>query len=67
MSRADGILFDKDGTLFDFHATWSVWAHGVIHDLSKGAPDVMARMAREPPNVWAAPCRAEPWTKSRIT
>ncbi len=47
MSRADGILFDKDGTLFDFHATWSVWAHGVIHDLSKGAPDAMARMARE--------------------
>lgn len=47
MSRADGILFDKDGTLFDFHATWSVWAHGVITDLSEGSPDVMARMAHE--------------------
>ena len=47
MSRADGILFDKDGTLFDFHATWSVWAHGVISDLSAGNADVMARMADE--------------------
>lgn len=47
MSRADGILFDKDGTLFDFHATWSVWAHGVILDLSCGDRDVMGRMALE--------------------
>jgi phosphoglycolate phosphatase len=47
MSRADGILFDKDGTLFDFHATWSVWAHGVILDLSCGNHDVMGRMAHE--------------------
>lgn len=47
MSRADGILFDKDGTLFDFHATWSVWAHGVIHDLALGDRDVMDLLAGE--------------------
>lgn len=47
MSRADGILFDKDGTLFDFHATWSVWAHGVIHELATGDPAVMDRLAQE--------------------
>ena len=45
MSRADAVLFDKDGTLFDFHATWSVWAHGVIVDLAGGAPELMARLA----------------------
>lgn len=45
MSRTEAVLFDKDGTLFDFHATWSVWAHGVIHDLAGGAPGLMARLA----------------------
>ncbi len=31
-----GLLFDKDGTLFDFHATWSVWARQVIDTLAGG-------------------------------
>ena len=26
----DGILFDKDGTLFDFHRTWSSWTSDAI-------------------------------------
>ena len=26
----DGILFDKDGTLFDFHMTWSSWTSDAI-------------------------------------
>lgn len=47
MSRADGILFDKDGTLFDFHATWSVWAYGVIAELAMGDAGLMERMAQE--------------------
>ncbi|KAF0677579.1 HAD family hydrolase [Profundibacterium mesophilum] len=29
-----GILFDKDGTLFDFHATWSAWSREMIVELS---------------------------------
>ncbi|MDZ7708740.1 MAG: HAD family hydrolase [Roseovarius sp.] len=45
MSRADAILFDKDGTLFDFHATWSTWAGQVIRDLAGGEAAVMARIA----------------------
>ena len=45
MSRPGAVLFDKDGTLFDFHATWSVWAHGVIGDLACGDAGLMARLA----------------------
>jgi len=33
-----GLLFDKDGTLFDFHETWSRWAHGFITDVTGGDP-----------------------------
>ncbi|SLN57970.1 Phosphoglycolate phosphatase [Roseovarius gaetbuli] len=43
--RVDGILFDKDGTLFDFHATWSVWAHGVISELAENDASVMQQLA----------------------
>jgi phosphoglycolate phosphatase len=28
-----GLLFDKDGTLFDFQATWGAWAAGLLGDL----------------------------------
>ncbi|WP_224825851.1 HAD family hydrolase [Cognatishimia sp. MH4019] len=31
-----GVLFDKDGTLFDFHATWGDWAYGFLMKLSGG-------------------------------
>lgn len=34
-----GILFDKDGTLFDFHATWSGWARKVLTALADGDDD----------------------------
>ncbi len=34
--RVDGILFDKDGTLFDFDATWTAWAGALIDRLSGG-------------------------------
>lgn len=29
-----GLLFDKDGTLFDFRATWDTWAAQMIHELA---------------------------------
>lgn len=44
-TKVDGLLFDKDGTLFDFRATWDVWATGFIQDLSCADPVVMARLA----------------------
>jgi phosphoglycolate phosphatase len=56
MSRADGVLFDKDGTLFDFHATWSVWAHEVIRDLAEDEAELMARIAEVAHYDLAARC-----------
>ena len=43
--KVDGILFDKDGTLFDFNATWNVWAADTIRELAGGEAPVMARIA----------------------
>ena len=31
------ILFDKDGTLFDFNKTWGPWFFEILYDLSKGS------------------------------
>lgn len=45
--RADAVLFDKDGTLFEFNATWGGWAANVIADLSGGNAAQAARIAEE--------------------
>ncbi|MDD8022568.1 MAG: HAD family hydrolase [Paracoccaceae bacterium] len=39
------VLFDKDGTLFDFNATWGAWARGILDELSAGDAAGAARMA----------------------
>lgn len=31
-----GVLFDKDGTLFEFSKTWGAWTNGFLLDLAKG-------------------------------
>lgn len=36
MSRLDGLVFDKDGTLFDFAATWDAWSQAFIKRVAKG-------------------------------
>ena len=36
MTAIHGVLFDKDGTLFDFEATWSAWAAMMLTDLAGG-------------------------------
>lgn len=36
MTEIAGLLFDKDGTLFDFHASWGAWAAGLMQDLAGG-------------------------------
>ncbi|WP_137701575.1 HAD family hydrolase [Marimonas lutisalis] len=37
--RLDGIVFDKDGTLFDFAATWEAWAKAFLDRVCDGARD----------------------------
>lgn len=44
MGRIAGVLFDKDGTLFDFCKTWGVWAHGFLTELAFDDVGVAADM-----------------------
>lgn len=37
LSGISAILFDKDGTLFDFSASWADWVCRILDDLSKGS------------------------------
>jgi phosphoglycolate phosphatase len=43
--KVDALIFDKDGTLFDFHATWSAWAAELIATLAGGCADRAAALA----------------------
>ena len=45
--RVDGFLFDKDGTLFDFGATWNAWAAGMIRDFAGADMALAEQIARE--------------------
>lgn len=44
MSLIRGLLFDKDGTLFDFRATWGGWTRRLIARLAAGDKDMAARL-----------------------
>jgi phosphoglycolate phosphatase len=41
----DAFLFDKDGTLFDFAATWNSWAANMLEQLGQGDQVRIAAMA----------------------
>ncbi len=43
--KVDGLLFDKDGTLIDFHGTWDVWAGEIIAHLAEGDADLRDKIA----------------------
>lgn len=43
--QIQGLLFDKDGTLFDFTGSWGRWIRDQILDLSKGDTDIVAQMS----------------------
>ncbi|HVG47741.1 MAG TPA: HAD family hydrolase [Rubellimicrobium sp.] len=45
MIRIKGVVFDKDGTLFDFQATWGAWSREMIRTESGGDPILAARLA----------------------
>ena len=40
-----GIIFDKDGTLFDFNATWGVWTREMLESEAGHDPALFARLA----------------------
>jgi phosphoglycolate phosphatase len=40
-----GLIFDKDGTLFDFHATWGGWSGRFIDEITAGDPARAAALA----------------------
>lgn len=40
-----GIIFDKDGTLFDFNATWGAWTRGMLEAETGGDQVLFARLA----------------------
>jgi len=44
MADIRAIIFDKDGTLFDFEATWSAWARSLLLDLAAGDSDRAERL-----------------------
>ncbi|MGH1354395.1 MAG: HAD family hydrolase [Thalassovita sp.] len=41
-----GLLFDKDGTLFDFRATWDAWAARMIGELADHDANLTAKVAQ---------------------
>jgi phosphoglycolate phosphatase len=41
-----GIVFDKDGTLFDFNATWGAWTLGMLSDEAGEDAALLADMAQ---------------------
>ncbi len=44
-SEIKGVLFDKDGTLFDYQETWVVWCEHVLRDLAAGDTELMQKLA----------------------
>ncbi len=40
-----GLIFDKDGTLFDFNATWGAWAGLMIQQETQGDPERISALA----------------------
>jgi phosphoglycolate phosphatase len=46
MPEIKGVLFDKDGTLFDFMATWGAWTRALLSDLAAGSGAEVAILAR---------------------
>lgn len=46
MTDFQAVLFDKDGTLFDFHKTWGNWSRTFLIDLARGDLDHAKTLAQ---------------------
>lgn len=42
-----GVVFDKDGTLYDFNATWGTWTHGLLTEEAGGDETLIEVLATE--------------------
>jgi len=42
----NGLLFDKDGTLFSFQASWSTWAQNTLETLAAGSDQRRVKLAQ---------------------
>lgn len=54
MGIVSGILFDKDGTLFDFSISWSAWAQDFLAELAGGGAERAAELGRAIGFDWGA-------------
>ncbi|AKS45434.1 phosphoglycolate phosphatase [Octadecabacter temperatus] len=45
VQQIKGVVFDKDGTLFDFNATWGAWARDVFVAETKAEPSRLVELA----------------------
>ena len=45
MSTIRGLLFDKDGTLFNFKATWGDWSARLVRSLAEDDEGLASRLA----------------------
>jgi phosphoglycolate phosphatase len=45
MAKINGIVFDKDGTLFDFNATWGAWTREMLTEEAGPDAGLLAQMA----------------------
>ena len=46
MRKIEAIIFDKDGTLFDFAATWGAWAESVLDHIGMVVPGAEEAVGR---------------------
>lgn len=54
MGIVSGILFDKDGTLFDFSISWSAWAQDFLSGLAEGQTGLADRLGAAIGFDWAS-------------
>lgn len=47
MAAISGVLFDKDGTLFDFEQSWTLWTLALLQELAAGDRVRQGQMAAE--------------------
>ena len=66
LRNVKALLFDKDGTLFDFAATWEPWAEAFLLRVCEGDRGLAARVgaAMQTPEPWRPVALVQPrWAR----